>query len=189
MTQAPLKKLGILVCIASMAMLFGCSGGSSSGGIYKQAFNVTGQWAGLITDGTLTRPITVTINDAAGTVTGTMLVTNHTCFAGANLSGTAAAAGVNTENDNPLTTDQENSNEGTITVSIEVIETIGEEDFTRTTNFNMNGDSSSLVGKYAGNWIPQSDENGVLKEIPGFEESKFCRAWFEGDIVLSKLWP
>ena len=170
-----------------MAMLFGCSGGSSSGGIYKQTFNITGQWAGLIGDGNLTRAVTVTINDAAGTVTGTMTVTNHTCYAGANLVGTAAAAGQNTEGDNPLTTDQENSNEGTVNATIEVIETIGEEDFTRSTTFNLNGNSSSLVGKYSGNWIPQSDENGVLKDIPGFENSKFCRAWIEGDIVLTKL--
>ena len=186
MRKTSLKQLFSAVLIASTAMLFGCSGGSSSGGIYGQTFNVSGQWAGQITDGNVMRAMTASLGDGGGTVNGTMLVTNHSCYHGAALSGTATQAAQYSTGDNPLTAVQENQNDGSVNLTITIIETIGDEDFTRTTIFNMQGNSSYLVGKYNGNWVPQLDEDGAIKEIPGFEDSKSCRGHAQGDIVLYK---
>lgn len=188
MRKVILKQFLHTVFIACMAMLFGCSGGSSSGGIYKQVFNVSGQWAGQIGDGNLLRNVTATLNDNAGTVTGSMIVTSHSCFAGATIAGTATAAGVNTTGDNPLTTDQENSNEGNSTLVLTVVESYGGEDVTRTTTIDLTGNSSSLTGHYNGNWIPQTDSGGENLKFPGDEsELKTCRILFEGSIWMVKL--
>ena len=188
MRKAILKQFLHTVFIACMAMLFGCSGGSSSGGIYKQIFNISGQWSGQIGDGNLLRNFTATLNDNSGTVTGTMNVTGHTCFAGTTIAGTATAAAANTEGDNPLTTDQENSNEGNSNLILTVVETLGGEDFTRTTIIDLIGNSSSLTGHYNGTWVPQTDSGGENLKFPGDEsELKTCRGQFEGSIWMVKL--
>ena len=186
MLKTILKRLPHTVFIACMAMLFGCSAGSSSGGIYKQVFNISGQWSGQIGDGNLLRNFTATLNDNAGTVTGTMTVTDHSCFAGATIAGTATGAGVNTTGDNPDSTDQENSNDGNSNLVLTVVESYGGEDVTRTTTMDLTGNSSSLTGTYNGDWIPQTDAGGENLKIPGNDVAT-CRNEISGSISLLKL--
>jgi len=108
----------ILTAALALAGLVACSGGSS-GGIYNQAFNVSGHWTGTISDGTgVARAASMTLSDGGGTVSGTVSVTGHTCISGGNLTGTAVQAPANTTGDNPLTADQENSNAGTVSLAI-----------------------------------------------------------------------
>lgn len=186
MRKTILIRLPHTVFIACMAMLFGCSGGSSSGGIYQQVFNISGQWSGQIGDGNLLRNFTATLNDNAGTVTGTMTVTGHSCFAGATMAGTTTAAGVNTTGDNPKTTDQENSNEGNSNLVLTVVESYGGEDVTRTITIDLTGNSSFLTGTYNGDWIPQTDDGGENLKIPGNDVAT-CRNEISGSISLLKL--
>ena len=184
--KTTVKQLLYAIFIASTAMLFGCSGGSVSGGVYGQTFNVTGVWAGQISDGNTNRALTLTLGDTGEAIAGTMLVVNHSCLAGASFVGTATKAPVNTPGDNPLTADQENQNSGTVNGTTSVTEIIGDESFERVLTYNMTGNSSYLIGRYSGNWMPQWDQNGTMKEIPGFENNRTCRGWFEGNIVLYK---
>ena len=108
----------ILVTILAIAGLVACSGGSS-GGVYNQTFNVSGQWTGTISDGTgVARAASMTLSDGGGTVSGTVSVIGHTCISGGNLTGTSVQALANTTGDNPLTADQENSNAGTVSLAI-----------------------------------------------------------------------
>ncbi len=109
---------GILVTALAVAGLVACSGGSS-GGVYNQTFNVSGHWAGTISDGAgAARAANMTLSDGGGGVSGTVSVTGHSCISGGNLTGTAVQAPANTTGDNPLTGDQENSNEGTVSLTI-----------------------------------------------------------------------
>ena len=108
----------VLVVALTTALLSAC-GGSSSGGVYNQAFNVSGQWTGTLSDSTgAARLVSMTLSDGGGTVTGTISVTGHACISGGNLTGTAVQAPANTTGDNPLTADQENSNGGTASLSV-----------------------------------------------------------------------
>ncbi|SVD46535.1 uncharacterized protein METZ01_LOCUS399389, partial [marine metagenome] len=95
-------------------LLYACSGGSS-GGVYNQVFNVSGQWTGTVSDGTgAARAASMMLSDNGGDVTGTISIIGHTCISGGNLTGTAVQTPANTTGDNPLTDDQENSNQGTV---------------------------------------------------------------------------
>ncbi len=108
----------VLVVALTTTLLSAC-GGSSSGGVYNQAFNVSGQWTGAMSDSTgAARLVSMTLSDGGGTVTGTISVTGHACISGGNLTGTAVQAPANTTGDNPLTGDQENSNQGTVELSL-----------------------------------------------------------------------
>jgi hypothetical protein len=96
----------VLVVALTTTLLSAC-GGSSSGGVYNQAFNVSGQWTGAMSDSTgAARLVSMTLSDGGGTVTGTISVTGHACISGGNLTGTAVQAPANTTGDNPLTADQ-----------------------------------------------------------------------------------
>ena len=86
----------ILTAVLAAGGLTACSGGSS-GGVFNQAFNVSGHWAGTISDETgVARAATVTLSDGGGTVSGTISITGHTCISGGNLTGTAVQAPANT---------------------------------------------------------------------------------------------
>ncbi|MEK9743018.1 MAG: hypothetical protein VW493_03950 [Gammaproteobacteria bacterium] len=113
------KQLVILwaTLLASLLGLQGCS--SSTSGVFGQSFNVTGHWSGTVTDSYgVARATTVTLVDSGGTVSGTINVVGHSCFSGGNVTGTSAQSPANTTDDNPLTADQENSNQGTLTLSL-----------------------------------------------------------------------
>ena len=109
-----IKKVLLGCTFLALAGLLASCGGSSSGGIYNQAFNVSGQWSGTLTEtGSTSSPVNVTLSDSGSAVTGTLIVTGHTCFTSGNLAGTSIQSPSNSSGDNPLTGDQENSNEGT----------------------------------------------------------------------------
>ena len=75
-TQIKKALLGCTLLILT-GLLASC-GGSSSGGIYNQAFNLSGQWSGSIQDATNPdRSLKLTLSDNAGTVTGTLILTDH----------------------------------------------------------------------------------------------------------------
>jgi len=103
--------------LASLFGVHGCS--SSSSGVFGQSFNVSGQWSGTITDSTgAARSTTMTLVDSGGTVSGTVSVIGHRCFAGGNVTGTATQSPASTTGDNPLTADQEGSDEGTVNLTM-----------------------------------------------------------------------
>jgi len=103
--------------VATVVLLFSaCDGGSGSrSGAVGQKFNLSGQWTGSLTEvgGSSHLPSSFTISDNVGVVTGTMTISGHTCFNHGNLTGTSSAMPINSKGDNPLTQDQENSNQGT----------------------------------------------------------------------------
>ncbi|MBP81209.1 MAG: hypothetical protein CL395_04470 [Acidiferrobacteraceae bacterium] len=108
----------LLTLVLTGTLVHACSGGSS-GGVYNQAFNVSGQWTGTLSDSAaVARTASMTLSDGDGTVTGTLSVVGHTCISGGSLTGTAVQAPANTTDDNPLTSDQENSNQGTVNLTV-----------------------------------------------------------------------
>jgi hypothetical protein len=113
------RPLTLVLVVALTTTLLSACGGSSSGGVYNQAFNVSGQWTGTLSDSTgVARAASMTLSDGGGDVTGTLSVVGHTCISGGNLTGTAVQAPANTTGDNPLTGDQENSNEGSVSLTV-----------------------------------------------------------------------
>ena len=180
-------KKALLGCtLLSLTGLLVSCGGSSSGGIYNQVFNVSGQWTGQIGDGNLSRVINVTLNQNTTAISGIIIVTGHSCISSRNLSGTATQNTANNTGDNPLTGDQENSNTGAADLVIAITETVGETEITHNINFTLIGSSKLLTGQYAGTWIPEKDADGDDLEIPG-DENATCRTGIEGRIQLSRI--
>ena len=180
-------KKALLGCtLLSLTGLLVSCGGSSSGGIYNQVFNVSGQRSGQIGDGNLSRVINVTLNQNTTAISGIIIVTGHSCISSRNLSGTATQNTVNNTGDNPLTGDQENSNTGAADLVIAITETVGEAEITHNINFTLIGSSKLLTGQYAGTWIPEKDADGDDLEIPG-DENATCRTGIEGSIQLSRI--
>jgi hypothetical protein len=109
----------LVLVIALTTTLLSACGGSSSGGVYNQAFNVSGQWTGTLSDSTgVAKAASMALSDGGGDVTGTLSVVGHTCISGGSLTGTAVQSPANTTGDNPLTGDQENSNRGTVSLIV-----------------------------------------------------------------------
>ena len=112
------KTLFVCTLLAFAGLLASC-GGSSSGGIYNQTFNVSGQWSGTISDADgSTDTINATLSDNAGSITGTLTLNGHSCLSSGSVTGTAVQDSANTTGDNPLTGDQENSNNGSMILTV-----------------------------------------------------------------------
>ena len=113
------RPFALVLVVALTTTLLSACGGSSSGGVYNQAFNVSGQWTGTLSDSTgVARAASMTLSDGGGDVTGTLSVVGHTCISGGSLTGTAVQSPPNTTGDNPLTFDQENSNKGSVSLTV-----------------------------------------------------------------------
>ena len=174
----------ILVTILAIAGLVACSGGSS-GGVYNQTFNVTGQWSGTIKDTIYGEAlISMTLSDNGGTLSGHMVTFGpNSCFTGYSVSqmtGTAAQLVANSSEDNPLTADQENSNSGSVVLTMTVDETLttvdaeGEEEedtTTYTVSFTMAGDSNTLAGNWGGTWFGPLPVSANYCRYPGRQGS------------------
>jgi len=103
------------------ACLLAACGSESTGGVYNQVFNVSGHWSGTIYGKCFSGgsdPVRMTLSDGGGDVSGTMTTGGHSSISSGALSGTAVQAPEKTTGDNPLTADQENSNQGTLNLSL-----------------------------------------------------------------------
>ncbi len=103
------------------ACFLAACGSESTGGVYNQVFNVSGHWSGTIYGKCFSGgsdPVRMTLSDGGGDVSGTMTTGGHSSISSGALSGTAVQAPEKTTGDNPLTADQENSNQGTLTLSL-----------------------------------------------------------------------
>ena len=104
------------------ACLLAACGSESTGGVYNQVFNVSGHWSGTIYGKCFSGgsdPVSMTLSDGGGDVTGTMTVGGHTSVSSSFMTGNAVQAPEKTTGDNPLTADQENSNRGTLNLSLD----------------------------------------------------------------------
>lgn len=110
--------------LASLLGVHGCS--SSSSGVFGQSFNVMGHWSGTVTDNHgVARAVTLTLVDSGSEVVGTVNIVGYSCFSGGNFTGIPTPFPANTSGDNPLTADQENSNQGGITLTLEDVTSSG----------------------------------------------------------------
>ena len=99
-----------------------------------------------------------------------LIVTDHSCLTSTSLTGTSVQASANSSGDNPLTGDQENSNEGTASLSMTTTETVDTTETTFTVTFTLSGTSKSLSGQYSGTW-PSSGSG--------------CRSGFQGTLSIT----
>ncbi|MDP7221056.1 MAG: hypothetical protein QF565_16380 [Arenicellales bacterium] len=109
------------------ACFLAACGSESTGGVYNQAFNVSGHWSGTIYGKCFSGgrdPVSMTLSDGGGDVSGTMTTGGHSSISSGTLTGTAVQAPENTTGDNPLTADQENSNQGSLVLSMTADETV-----------------------------------------------------------------
>lgn len=178
-----------LVCIVAIS---GCGASTTSSAmdiVVGKAFNVTGNWTGTLTDSEYgPHAVILRINDSEGTLTGVLSVTDHVCLGvdatemlvgtwNLTVEGTATGAAENTEGDNPLTPVQENSNNGSVSLTTTtftetVINEAGEEvDYERQVAFALGGNSKSLTGTFSGNWIG----TGLT-----------CRSGIEGTLTITR---
>ena len=112
--------------VFAVCFLAAC-GSESTGGVYNQVFNVSGHWSGTIYGKCFSGgsdPVSMTLSDGGGTVEGTMTTGGHSSISSGILEGTAEQAPENTTGDNPLTADQENSNQGSLVLSMTADETV-----------------------------------------------------------------
>ncbi len=113
--------------VFAVCFLAAC-GSESTGGVYNQVFNVSGHWSGTIYGKCFSGgsdPVSMTLSDGGGTVEGTMTTGGHSSISSGTLTGTAVQAPENTTGDNPLTADQENSNRGTVVLSLKAPQATG----------------------------------------------------------------
>ena len=141
------KNILFALFLSAAITLAGCGATTSSSvsdtEIGKK-FSVTGQWSGTITDTEYgTHTIEATLNSSGGAVTGTIIVPTHDCLGveatatlggewGMEVTGDLEQAEKESDGDNILTPEQENSNSGTVemrTITLEevVINEAGEE--------------------------------------------------------------
>ena len=174
----------VLVLALATTLLSACNG-SSSGGTYNQAFNVSGQWSGSVKDTVYGEGlITMTLADSGGGVTGQMINFGPiSCFTGysiAQLTGVASQLPVKTFDDNPLTSDQENSNQGSVVLSMTVEETfvvvgadgsLEEKTTEYIVTFALTGNSSTLIGNWGGTWIGPLPVSANFCRYPGIQGS------------------
>ena len=103
------------------ACLLSACGSESTSGVYNQVFNVSGHWSGTIHGECFSggsAPVSMTLSDNGGAISGTITTAGHSSISGGTLDGTAVQAPTNTTGDNPLTGDQENSNSGSVVLSL-----------------------------------------------------------------------
>ena len=110
------------------ACFLAACGSESTGGVYNQVFNVSGHWSGTIYGECFSGgsdPVSMTLSDGGGAVEGTITTGGHSSISSGKLIGTAVQAPENTTGDNPLTADQENSNRGTLVLSLNAPQATG----------------------------------------------------------------
>ena len=110
------------------ACFLAACGSESTGGVYNQVFNVSGHWSGTIYGECFSGgsdPVSMTLSDGGGAVEGTITTGGHSSISSGKLIGTAVQAPENTTGDNPLTADQENSNQGTVVLSLNAPQATG----------------------------------------------------------------
>ena len=123
------RKVFLALVLSVAAGLSGCGATTSSDAMkvnIGKAFNVTGDWTGEFKDAVYgTHNIYLTLNDAGGSVTGTLAIPTHICLGfdapddllhswWLSLEGTATQMAEGTDGDNPFTSVQENSNSGSL---------------------------------------------------------------------------
>jgi hypothetical protein len=186
------KNILLALFLSAAVALAGCGATSSSAVLDNEIgkkFSVTGQWSGTINDAEYgTHAIGATLNSSESGVTGTIMVPTHDCLGveatgtlggewGLNVEGDLAQAEKESDGDNILTPEQENSNSGTVelrTIELEekTTDEAGEEvTFKRQIKFSLNGNSDVLSGQFSGTWIG-----------PGL----YCRSGLQGTIIISR---
>lgn len=186
------KNILLALFLSAAVALAGCGATTSSAVLDNEIgkkFSVTGQWGGTIEDAEYgTHTIEATLNSSESAVTGTIIVPTHDCFGveatatlggewGMEVEGDLAQAVKESDGDNILTPEQENSNSGTVELRTRELEEktvneAGEEiTFKRQIKFSLNGNSDVLSGRYSGTWIG-----------PGL----YCRSGLQGTIVISR---
>ncbi|MCH2493528.1 MAG: hypothetical protein MK320_12075 [Gammaproteobacteria bacterium] len=145
----------LLLVALTCLIIQGCGGGTSSGTLLQE-FNVEGRWTGTMSnlDGTRLIPLSMTLMDVDGTVTGVVLAPEYECVtSGVLTNGTATQTREGTGGDDPLTLDNEMSTRGTLT--IDWAPTSGDGGSPARPSLitiNLLGTSSDLTGNYTGYW-------------------------------------
>ena len=186
------KNILLALFLSAATALAGCGATTSSSVLDNQIgkkFSVTGQWGGTLVDAEYgSHAIEATLNSSGSAVTGTIIVPSHDCLGveatatlggewGMNVEGDLAQAEKESDGDNILTPEQENSNSGTVelkTIELEekTTDEAGEDiTFKRQIKFSLNGNSDVLSGRYSGTWVG-----------PGL----YCRSGLQGTIIISR---
>ena len=186
------KNILFALFLSTAVTLAGCGATTSSSVLDNQIgkkFSVTGQWGGTLVDAEYgPHTIEATLNSSGSAVTGTIIVPSHDCLGveatatlggewGMNVEGDLAQAEKESDGDNILTPEQENSNSGTVELrTIELEEKTTDEEgeevtFKRQIKFSLNGNSDVLSGQFSGTWIG-----------PGL----YCRSGLQGTIIISR---
>ena len=149
----------LLLVALTCLIIQGCGGGTSSGTLLQE-FNVEGRWTGTMSnlDGTRLIPLTMTLMDVDGTVTGVVVAPEYECVtSGVLTNGTATKTRDRTGGDNPLTFDSEVSTRGTLTIDWGPSPAENSPDRASLIQIALLGTSSDLTGNYTGYWNRDTD--------------------------------
>ena len=149
----------VLLVALTCLIIQGCGGGTSSGTLLQE-FNVDGRWTGTMSnlDGTRLIPLSMTLMDADGTVTGVVLAPEYECVtSGVLTNGTATQTPNGTGGDDPLTFDNEMSTRGTLTIDWGPSPAENSPDRVSLIQIALHGTSSNLTGNYTGYWNRDDD--------------------------------
>ena len=148
----------LLLVALTCLIIQGCGGGTSSGTLLQE-FNVSGHWTGTMSnlDGTRLIPLTMTLMDVDGTVTGVVLSPEYECVtSGVLTNGTATQTRTGTGGDDPLTFDNEMSTRGMLTIEW-IASDENSPDRVSKIQIALTGTSSDLSGNYTGYWNLATD--------------------------------
>ena len=149
----------LLLVALTCLIIQGCGGGTSSGTLLQE-FNVEGRWTGTMSnlDGTRLIPVSMTLMDVDGTVTGVVLAPEYECVtSGVLTNGTATQTRDRTGGDDPLTLDNEMSTRGTLTIDWGPSPPENSPDRSSLIQIALYGTSSDLKGNYTGYWNRDED--------------------------------
>ena len=144
----------VLLVALTCLIIQGWGGGTSSGTLLQE-FNVEGRWTGTMSnlDGTRLIPLSMTLMDVDGTVTGVVLAPEYECVtSGVLTNGPATQTREGTGGDDPLTLDNEMSTRGTLTIDWGPSPAENSPDRASLIQIALHGTSSNLTGNYTGYW-------------------------------------
>ena len=172
----------LLLVALTCLTIQGCGGGTSSGTLLQE-FNVDGRWTGTMSnlDGTRLIPLSMTLMDVDGAVTGVVLAPEYECVtSGVLTNGTATQTRNGTGGDDPLTFDNEMSTQGMLTIDWGPSPPEGgSPDRPSLIQIALRGTSSDLSGNYTGYWNNAVDTPCGTDTVPPTEQ-------VEGVMTLSR---
>ena len=177
----------LLFLIFTCVLILGCGGSTSGGSNILGVFTVEGRWTGTMSNrgGTRSIPVSMTLIDTAGTVTGSILTPEYECVTSGKLTGTSKQSEPGGPGDNIATPGfNEAGDTGTLTMDWDPQPQEGGSP-ARVSQMVvvLTGSTTKLTGHYIGHW--NLEANTPAAELCGGDSNAPTRQT-EGVMTITK---